>query len=319
MGLAYIEGAGGGGVRSSDVTASAADILVGKYDLTAQSDDEVVQGTMPNNGAVSHSLPVNGSYDIPAGYHNGQGKVSQSITTKGAATYYATTSDQTIASGSYLTGAQTIKKLTQSGLAGANIKPGVTIKINNGNADVWSVPSTMASKAAATYYAGTSDQTIESGRYLTGNQVIKKLTQSGLSSVNVLRGKTVKINNGSTDVWSVTGDNNTLRVVSGTATLSQSYLHLSVSGVGDFTAYYVDISPGITPVYVMCVTPQMYVFRTSATGGHMICENAGIQNTQGSYSGTSYPFTATSCRLIGYPASDSGGNPRVVNYWVFGY
>lgn len=205
MGLAYIEGAGGGGVRSSDVTASAADILSGKTDLTAQSDDEVVQGTMPNNGTVNHSLPINGSFTIANGYHSGSGKVTQSVTTKAAATYYATTSDQTISANQYLTGAQTIKKLTQTNLSGGNIKPGVVVKVNNGNTDVFSVTGSMASKGAGTYYATTADQTIAANQYLTGVQTIKKLTQTGLSAANILNGTTIKINNGNADVWSVTG------------------------------------------------------------------------------------------------------------------
>lgn len=205
MGLAYIEGAGGGGVRSSDVTASAADILTGKYDLTAQSDDEVVQGTMPNNGTVNHSLPINGSFTIAKGYHSGSGKVTQSITTKVAATYYATTSDQTIAAGQYLSGAQTIKKLTQTNLTGANIKPGVTISVNNGNANVWSVAGTMASKAAATYYPTTSDQTIAAGQYLSGAQTIKAVSQQNLTAANIKKGVTVLVKNGSGNIYSVTG------------------------------------------------------------------------------------------------------------------
>lgn len=65
-----------------------------------------------------------------------------SATTKGATSYYATTSDQTIASGTYLTGTQTIKALSQTNLTAENIKSGTTITINNGNANVWSVLGT---------------------------------------------------------------------------------------------------------------------------------------------------------------------------------
>ena len=205
MGIAYIEGAGGGGVMSSDVTASKADILAGKYDIASDSNDEVVQGTMPNRGAVSQSLAINGTYTIPAGYHNGSGKVTQSITTKAAATYYATTSDQTIASGQYLSGNQTIKKLTQTNLTGANIKPGVTISVNNGNANVWSVAGTMPSKAAATYYPTTSDQTIAAGQYLSGAQTIKAVSQQNLSAGNIKKGVTVYVKNGNGNIYAVTG------------------------------------------------------------------------------------------------------------------
>lgn len=205
MGLAYIEGAGGGGVRSSDVTATAADILSGKTDLTSTSDDEVVQGTMPNNGTVNHSLPINGNFTIAQGYHSGSGKVSQSVSTKAAATYYATTSDQTIAANQWLSGAQTIKKLTQTNLSGGNIKPGVTVTVNNGNANVWSVTGSMASKAAATYYPTTSDQTIAANQYLTGAQTIKAVTQQNLVAVNIKKGVTVYVKNGNGNIFAVTG------------------------------------------------------------------------------------------------------------------
>ena len=34
---------------------------------------------MPDNKAVSYELPLNGTYTIPKGYHNGGGKVTQNI------------------------------------------------------------------------------------------------------------------------------------------------------------------------------------------------------------------------------------------------
>ena len=71
-----------GGV--DDVNFSTSDLLENK--TANNSDGEKVNGTMKNNGAVSVNIGVNGSYTIPAGYHNGQGKVTQSITTRGAIT-----------------------------------------------------------------------------------------------------------------------------------------------------------------------------------------------------------------------------------------
>ena len=66
-------------------------------------------------------------------------------------TYYATTSDQTIvASPKYMTSDVILKKLTQSNLTAGNIKSGVTVKINNGNADVFSVTGTADIRKA--YY-----------------------------------------------------------------------------------------------------------------------------------------------------------------------
>ena len=58
----------------TNVDAVAADVLAGKTIVTATGKE--VDGTMTNNGAKTATLDAGGSYTIPAGYHNGQGKVS---------------------------------------------------------------------------------------------------------------------------------------------------------------------------------------------------------------------------------------------------
>ena len=116
---------------------------------------------MTNNGAKTASLNAGDSYTIPAGYHNGSGKITAnslssqtgvesgksaitadavrsgyqgqvngtkitgSIGTKAATTIIPGTSDQTIASGVYLAGAQTIKG--DANLVADNIKSGTSI------------------------------------------------------------------------------------------------------------------------------------------------------------------------------------------------
>lgn len=61
------------------VTAGAGDVLDGEIFVDAEGNQ--VEGTMPNKGAVSASLNTSTtSYTIPAGYHNGSGKVT--ITTE---------------------------------------------------------------------------------------------------------------------------------------------------------------------------------------------------------------------------------------------
>ena len=104
MGRIWMPG-GAGGADLDVVTAAAGDVLQGKVivgqdgepltgtlALTGNAADSQVlagktyyntdakarrTGTMPNQGAVAPSgLNAGGSYTIPAGYHNGSGKVT---------------------------------------------------------------------------------------------------------------------------------------------------------------------------------------------------------------------------------------------------
>lgn len=58
---------------SSDATAGTGHILTGK---TAYAGGKKITGTMPDQGAKTASLNCGGSYTIPAGYHNGSGKIT---------------------------------------------------------------------------------------------------------------------------------------------------------------------------------------------------------------------------------------------------
>ena len=207
MAECLILGVGGGASGSDDVTASAAQVLAPYTAITSDSDGEPKEGTIP---------------------------------TKEAAVYSTSTADQTINSGQYLGGNQTIKAVTTENIDAGNIKKGVTVKVgdannagrikningtyttvSNGQTAVTAaalrkgysgfanggaeVKGNMTEKGAATYYATTSDQTIAKDQYLTGAQTIKKLTQTNLSSGNVRKGVSIYINNGNANVFSTTG------------------------------------------------------------------------------------------------------------------
>lgn len=66
----------GGGAASDECTAAKAQVLAGYTAVTKDSGDEPVAGTMVNQGAKTAALNCGGSYTIPAGYHNGSGKVT---------------------------------------------------------------------------------------------------------------------------------------------------------------------------------------------------------------------------------------------------
>lgn len=75
------------------------------------------------------------------------GEVTGSMTEKNAASYNPSTSDQTINANQYLSGAQTIRAVTVSGLSAAVIASGVTVKIGCTADDdcVTSLTGTLAS------------------------------------------------------------------------------------------------------------------------------------------------------------------------------
>lgn len=148
---------------------SAGDVLSGKV---AYARGQYIIGNMPNNGAKTAALDCGEYYSIPAGYHNGAGRVSANslasqtgataaasdilsgktayvngnkvtgnIPSKAAATYTPSTQDQEIAAGQYLSGKQTIKG--DANLLAANIKKGVSIFGVNGNLEANSLQSRL--------------------------------------------------------------------------------------------------------------------------------------------------------------------------------
>lgn len=70
------------------------------------------------------------------------GKITGTLAEKAAATFYAKTSDQTIAKDTILNGVQTFKKITQSNISAANIRKGVRIAVNNGDSDIFAATGT---------------------------------------------------------------------------------------------------------------------------------------------------------------------------------
>ncbi|MGL5434289.1 MAG: hypothetical protein ACRDBO_02660 [Lachnospiraceae bacterium] len=140
------------GTATSDATASAAQILSG---YTAYKNGSKITGTMANYGAVSQSLAINGTYTIPAGYHNGSGKVTQSISTLGAQTITPNTATQTVSSsGKYLTGNITVNPIPSNYL---NVSNNATV-FNSGSygmvADLGAYHTYAASTTSVPTYQG---------------------------------------------------------------------------------------------------------------------------------------------------------------------
>lgn len=74
MGNLLISIGGGGGADLDVITATSSDVLEGK--VIVDKEGEPIVGTVTNQGAITANLNAGGSYTVPAGYHNGQGKVT---------------------------------------------------------------------------------------------------------------------------------------------------------------------------------------------------------------------------------------------------
>ena len=109
-------------------TATAAQILKGQ---TAWVNGAQVTGTMVDNGAVNKTLSAGGSYTIPAGYHNGSGKVTVSTLasqTDGTATAAQILKGQT----AYVDGKLVTGTMTNNGTVSKTLNAGGSYTIPAG-------------------------------------------------------------------------------------------------------------------------------------------------------------------------------------------
>lgn len=163
-GTNFMQASGG----ADDVTFTSDKLLAG-YNAN-NSDGEKVDGTMANRGAVTSTLSCGGSYTIPAGYHNGAGKIT----------------------------ANSLASQTSGTATAGQILSGYTAWINGSK-----VTGSIASQGAQTITPSTTNKTIASGKYLSGVQTI--LGDADLIASNIISGKNIFGVNGTATVESLGG------------------------------------------------------------------------------------------------------------------
>ena len=172
---------------SSDLTASGATVTApaGYYEEAATKSVASGSATTPattvtanpsisvsSSGLITATASATKSVTptVSAGYVSSgtagtitvSGSNTQQLTTQGATTYNTSTTDQTIASGRYLTGTQTIKAVTVSGLSAANIANGVTVMVGDSN-DPDRIASVTGTLTFQTIYSGASAPSVSQG------------------------------------------------------------------------------------------------------------------------------------------------------------
>lgn len=145
-----------GSVDLSGITATADDILAGKKSVNTSGDE--ITGTMTNRGAWTTSKTSNGDVTIPAGYHNGNGKVTVNVST-------------TVASGELDTPTVSFDTTTGMFTTTAKVKTSGYISTS----DTKTASYTISNKyLGGTYTPTKASRTIAlTGKYCTGNVVIK--------------------------------------------------------------------------------------------------------------------------------------------------
>ena len=155
-------------------------------------------------------------------------KTSSDLTASGAtvtapAGYYSSAASKAVSNGSATTPATSITAnpsisvssgglITASVSASKNVTPAVSAGyVSSGTAGTVSVSgsntSQLTAQAAQTIHPSTTDQTIASGKYLTGAQTVKGVLLTNLSAGNIKKDVVVKVGDSTDDdcVTSVTG------------------------------------------------------------------------------------------------------------------
>ena len=196
-------------------------MAVSKVILNGNTLIDTTQKTVTASKMLSGETALNNAGEDITG--NIATKTSSNMTVSGAtvtapAGYYASNASKSVASGS-ATPAATISATGASVSTGTNtltlsktvsntptVTSGYVSSGTAGNSSV-SLTASVTTQAAQTIHPSTSDQTIASGRYLTGTQTVKAVKLTNLSASNIVSGVTVKVGDSTDDdcVASVTG------------------------------------------------------------------------------------------------------------------
>ena len=166
----------------TSATATEAQILSGQ---TAYVNGSKITGTMANQGAKTSSLNCGGSYTIPAGYHNGSGKITANTLasqTSATATAAQILSGQT----AYVNGSKVTGTMANNGAINHSLNCSDSVSIPAGYTSGGTVTAnSLASQTSATATAGNIQSGYTAwvnGSLVTGTKVITDFSTGEVNS-----------------------------------------------------------------------------------------------------------------------------------------
>lgn len=314
---------------SSDLTASGATVTVPAGYYASQASKAVSTMTLPTNtsssatsGYTSKATVSRSTSDqyinIPTGYNSSGAYYKVNAVANGSATAPSSISGT---SATVSTGTNTLT-LTKSVSVTPTVTAGYVSSGTAGNSSV-SLTASVTTQAAQTIHPSTSNQTISSGRYLTGTQTFNAVTLSNLTAENIKSGVVVKVGDASDDdcVTSVTGtysggggsgigtllNTTSIGTVSTTSTQAASLnVSLSVSGVNNYDLLIVESSVNtVTNGRHTCTVGLIFLTAGTTVGTKNGATIATAKlNMKASSNGTTTTSTSTTAYGI-YPNSCS--------------
>ena len=211
-------GGGGSGTGSDECTATADDVLKGKTYVGSDTDDEAGTGSleltgtaadsqvlsgqtyyntdakakrtgsMANRGAVNQELNAGGSYTIPAGYHNGSGKVTANALS-GQTSGTATAADILSGKTAWVNGSKVTGSMANQGAKTSSLNCGGSYTIpkgyHNGSGKVTanSLASQTSGTATAAYIRSGYTAWVN-GSKITGNMSVSSVVSFSVAATS---------------------------------------------------------------------------------------------------------------------------------------
>ena len=313
-------GAAGGTVNNQDKTVSptesqqvvtfdSQDGYTGLGEVTVNAISSTYVGSGIDRWSSSDLSASGATVTAPAGYY--QNAATKTIS-NGSVTAPATISG-TSASVSTGTNTLTLSKtvsVTPNVTSAGYISSGTA-----GNASV-SLTASVTTQGAQTIHPSTSNQTIASGRYLTGAQTINAVTTTNLLAENIKSGVVVKVGDSSDDdcVASVTGTysggggGSSMQVATSSSTLVSASSSISFTGLsGEPTSFAVVSSGTLNTGASPWKTASVVYDGTSVIGQYI----TNTSNAQVSYDGSAFSKSYSSGTLT---ITGTGSNFQTTEY-----